>query len=153
MTHKDPKVRLVTESALRCRRLQERFPGVPALAMSRKQAQSSHWLWPHQLLKVSYLALTKQKQQANQRLDARYVSCKTTVLRRHIRSVGSFSKVSRLAKIGATRKTCEIKFCCTKVYIRHWKHVLNECFWKTSPTGQFCYARNLRRSKKSPLIQ
>ncbi len=30
--------------------LQEQFPGEPAGAMSRKQAQSGHPLWPRQLL-------------------------------------------------------------------------------------------------------
>jgi hypothetical protein len=47
---KDPKARLAAELALRCRRLHEQFPGLPVLAMSRKQAQSGRWLWPHQLL-------------------------------------------------------------------------------------------------------
>jgi hypothetical protein len=97
MTLKDPKARLVAELALRCRRLQEQFPGTPALAMSRKQAQSGCRLWPHQLL------------QANQHPDARYVSHKTTISRRDIRSVGIFSKVSRLANIGTARKTCKNK--------------------------------------------
>jgi hypothetical protein len=50
MTLKDPEARLAAELALWCRRLQEQFPGAPALAMSRKQAQSGHRLWPHQLL-------------------------------------------------------------------------------------------------------
>ncbi len=109
MALKDPKARLAAELVLRCRRLQERFPGVPALAMSQKQAQSGCWLRPHQLLDGSQLVLTKQKQQANQHPYARYVSCKTTILRRNIRSVGSFSKVSRLAKIGAMKKTCKNK--------------------------------------------
>jgi hypothetical protein len=48
--NKNPKVRLAAELALRCHRFQERFPGVPALAMSRKRAQSGHWLRLHQLL-------------------------------------------------------------------------------------------------------
>ncbi len=107
MALKDPKARLAVELVLRCHRLQEQFPCAPALAMSRKQAQSSSWLWPHQLLDGSQLALTKQKQQANQHPDARYVSCKTTILRRNIHSVGSFSKVSRLANIGAARKNLQ----------------------------------------------
>jgi hypothetical protein len=50
MTLKDPKARLAAVLALRCHRLQERFPGTPALVMSRKQAQSGCRLWPHQLL-------------------------------------------------------------------------------------------------------
>ncbi len=52
-THKDPKVRLAAELALWCRRLQVWFPGTPMWAMSRKQAQSGCWLWPHQLLNGS----------------------------------------------------------------------------------------------------
>jgi hypothetical protein len=50
MPHKDPEARLAADLALRCHRLQERFPGTPTWAMSWKQAQSGHWLWPHQLL-------------------------------------------------------------------------------------------------------
>jgi hypothetical protein len=50
MTLKDSEAQLAAELALWCRRLQEQFPGVPTLAMSRKQAQSGHWLWPQQLL-------------------------------------------------------------------------------------------------------
>jgi hypothetical protein len=50
MTLKDPEERLAAELALWCGRLQERFPGAPALAMSRKQAQSGCRLQPHQLL-------------------------------------------------------------------------------------------------------
>ncbi len=107
MTHEDPEVRLAVELALRCRRLPEQFPGAPALVMSRKQAQTGRRLWPHQLLDGSQLAITKQKQQANQHPNARYVSCKTTILRRNIRSVGSFLKVSQLAKIGATTKNLQ----------------------------------------------
>jgi hypothetical protein len=38
MTLKDPEARLAAELALQCRRLQERFPGAPALALSQKQA-------------------------------------------------------------------------------------------------------------------
>ncbi len=106
-TLKDPKAQLPAELALRCRRLQERFPGAPALVMSRKQAQSGSRLRPHQLLDGSQLALTKQKQQAKQRPGARYVSRKNTILRRNISSVRIFSKVSQLAKIGATRKSCK----------------------------------------------
>jgi hypothetical protein len=53
MTLKDPKARLAAELALWCCRLQKQFPGAPALAMSRKQAQSGRWLWPHQLLDSS----------------------------------------------------------------------------------------------------
>ncbi len=53
MTLKDNKERLAAELPLRCHRLQEQFPGVPALAMSRKRTQSGHWLWPHQLLNGS----------------------------------------------------------------------------------------------------
>ncbi len=152
MALKDPEARLAAELVLRCRRLQEQFSGTPALAMSRKRAQSGCRLWPHQLLDGSQLALTKQKQQANQRPDARYVSCKTTVLRRNIRSIGSFSKVSRLTNIGATRKKlAKIKFCCTSIYVHHWKHVLNGLFKGTSPKGQFRHAPNLHRSEKSQL--
>jgi hypothetical protein len=50
MALKDPKAQLTAELVLRCRRLQEQFPGMPTLAMSRKQAQSGCRLWPHQLL-------------------------------------------------------------------------------------------------------
>jgi hypothetical protein len=49
-THKDPEVQLAAGLALRCRRLQEQFPSLPTWAMSWKQAQSGHRLWPHQLL-------------------------------------------------------------------------------------------------------
>ncbi len=37
MPHNDPKAWLAAELALQCRRLQEQFPGAPALAMSWKQ--------------------------------------------------------------------------------------------------------------------
>ncbi len=107
--HKDPKEWLAAELVLRCHKVQERFPGAPAWAMIRKQAQSGCWLWPHQLLDGSYLALTKQKQQANQHPNARYVSHKTTILRRNSRFIGIFSEVSQLAKIRAARKTRENK--------------------------------------------
>ncbi len=50
MTLNDPKVQLAAELALWCRKLQEQFPGVPALAMNRKRAQSGRRLWPHRLL-------------------------------------------------------------------------------------------------------
>ncbi len=50
MALKDPKAWLAAELVLRCHRLQEQFPGAPALAMSRKRSQSGRWLWPHQLL-------------------------------------------------------------------------------------------------------
>jgi hypothetical protein len=50
MPLKDPEAQLAAELAQWCSRLQEQFPGVPARAMSRKQAQSGRWLQPHQLL-------------------------------------------------------------------------------------------------------
>ncbi len=56
---------------------------------------------------VSQLALTKQKQQANQHPKARYVSCKTTVLRRNSVSVRIFSEVSQFAKKGTARNTSQ----------------------------------------------
>ncbi len=104
MTHKDPKAQLAVELALRCHRLQEQFPGTPTWAMSQKGAQFGCWLRPHQLLNGSQLALTKQKQQANQCPNAMYVFCKTTILRRNSPSVGIFSEVSQLAKIGTVIK-------------------------------------------------
>ncbi len=45
-------------------------------------------------LMVSQLVLTKQKQQANKHPKARYVSCKTTILRRNSHSVRIFSELS-----------------------------------------------------------
>jgi hypothetical protein len=50
MALKDPKVQLAAELVLQCRRLQEKFSGALALAMSQKQAQSDCQLWPHKLL-------------------------------------------------------------------------------------------------------
>jgi hypothetical protein len=50
MALKDPKARLAAELVLWCHKLQEQFPGAPALAMSRKRAQSGRRLQPHQLL-------------------------------------------------------------------------------------------------------
>jgi hypothetical protein len=80
MTLNDPKVGLVAELELRFHTLQEQFPGKPAGAMSQKHAQSGCQLWPRQLLDGSELALTKQKQQANQCPNATYVSSKTAFL-------------------------------------------------------------------------
>ncbi len=50
MPHKDTKVLLTAESGLQGCTLQEQYPGAPAQAQSQKQAQSGHWLRPHQLL-------------------------------------------------------------------------------------------------------
>ncbi len=50
MALKDPEARLAAELVLRYRTLHEQFPGTPTLVQSRKQAQSGHRLWPHQLL-------------------------------------------------------------------------------------------------------
>jgi hypothetical protein len=47
MALKDPEARLAAELVLRYRMLHEQFPGAHTLAQSRKQAQSSRWLWPH----------------------------------------------------------------------------------------------------------
>jgi hypothetical protein len=55
MTLKDPKARLTAELALPCCRLQEQFPGAPALGMSWKQAQSGRRLQHISCLMVASL--------------------------------------------------------------------------------------------------
>jgi hypothetical protein len=72
-----------------------------------RQAHSGHWFWPHQLLNGKLAGATKQKQQANQHPNTRFVSCKTTVLQRNSHSVGIFSEVSQFAKKGTTRNNLQ----------------------------------------------
>jgi hypothetical protein len=97
--------------------------------MSRKQAQSGVLALATSAAQWQLAGLTKQKQQANQHPNARYVSCKTTILRRNRPSIGNFSEVSQMAKNWDREKQlAKIKFCCTSIYIRSQKHVLNGRF-------------------------
>ncbi len=74
--------------------LQYRLEGPPEIGWF-------NWI---QLVRLTH---QKQKQQAKQRPNARYASCKTTILRWNIHSIRNFSTVSRLAKIGAARKNSQ----------------------------------------------
>ncbi len=129
MTLKDPEALLAVELALRWHWLHEQFPGTPALAISRKQAQSGRRLWPYQLIDGSKLALTKQKQQANQHPDARYVSCKTTIscMDGHPFRRKLLKSFSTCKEWGRKKKLAKIKFHCTSIYVCHQKHVLSGC--------------------------
>ncbi len=58
---KNPKVRLTAELGPQGRTLQEQFPGASAQVQSKKQAQSGHQPWPHQLLDDELAGANKPK--------------------------------------------------------------------------------------------
>jgi hypothetical protein len=72
MTHKDPNVRLERSWALEAVDSNKR----DSLVRPRKRKARSK---PSLVIGEGHASLTKQKQQANQRPNAGYVSCKTTI--------------------------------------------------------------------------
>jgi hypothetical protein len=126
MTHKEPK-------SATCGGVGTAVPQTPRAISWRARVgdepeASPVWLLAL-LLDGSYLALTKQKQQANQRPDARYVSlvrppfCVGTAVPSE-----SSQKFLDLQKLGPQEKTRKNKILLTSIHVHHRKHVLNGRF-------------------------
>ncbi len=145
-----PQVCLATELGPWVWRLQEQSLGMLAWAPSKKGAQPHYWHRPHQLVDGK-LASTNKAEAACQ-VKSPMLAKSLPRLPFLIKSLFCWDLLRKYRdkqEMGPQETTRKTKFCCTNVYVRCQKYVLNGGCWETSLKGRFCQLPELRLGKKS----